>query len=174
MAIHQEVDNGFAKCGANAYTTLTGEKKLFRRFLLLSKQMDDVTCKRCLNTSNRISTKDLRNPYKVGQILHYSWGYDQTNCEFYQVTEVTKGTVTIRQIGTCTVDGSEGFMSDSRVPVPQGFLADEQPLKKRLVADQKWDAEQQKWIGTGEGYITMPHGCISLWDGNPQYCSWYA
>ncbi len=28
------------------------------------------------------------NPYKVGDILHHSWGYDQTNCDFYQVESI--------------------------------------------------------------------------------------
>jgi hypothetical protein len=50
-------------------------------------------------------------PYKVGDILHHSWGYDQTNCDFYQVVEAKKASVILKKIGAKTVPGSEGFMS---------------------------------------------------------------
>ena len=26
--------------------------------------------------------KNFVNPYKVGDILHHSWGWEQTNCDF--------------------------------------------------------------------------------------------
>ena len=34
-----------------------------------------------------------------GCLLHYSWGYDQTQCEFFIVTRRTKSTVWIQKIG---------------------------------------------------------------------------
>jgi hypothetical protein len=40
------------------------------------------------------------NPLKVGEILHSSWGYDQTNVEFYVVTKVSGKRVWIRQIAS--------------------------------------------------------------------------
>ncbi len=38
------------------------------------------------------------NPAKVGDILYTSWGYDQTNVEFYAVTKVSGKRVWIREI----------------------------------------------------------------------------
>ena len=42
---------------------------------------------------------------KAGDILNSSWGYDQTNVDFYQVTRVTPSgkTVYVQKVGTRTV-----------------------------------------------------------------------
>jgi len=41
----------------------------------------------------------FKNPAKVGDILYSSWGYDQTNVDFYQVTKVTKKMAYFVKIG---------------------------------------------------------------------------
>lgn len=38
------------------------------------------------------------NPFKVGDILYSSWGYDQTNIDFFQVVKATDKSVWIREI----------------------------------------------------------------------------
>lgn len=44
-------------------------------------------------------TSEAPNPAKVGDILVSSWGYDQTNIDWYEVVEVVgKNTVVIREI----------------------------------------------------------------------------
>lgn len=54
------------------------------------------------------------NPLKVGEILYTSWGYDQTNTEFYVVTSVSGRRVKVAQIAS---DGEDtGFMSHSIWP----------------------------------------------------------
>ena len=45
---------------------------------------------------------------KVGDILYSSWGYDQTNIDFYQVTAVGVHSVKIREIEQKVVGGSTG------------------------------------------------------------------
>jgi hypothetical protein len=48
---------------------------------------------------------ELRSPSVVevdpqpGDVYYTSWGYDQTNVEFFQVVKRTPGTVTVRRIG---------------------------------------------------------------------------
>lgn len=42
--------------------------------------------------------KDFRHAYKVGDILFSSWGYDQTNVEFYEIVSVTEKSVTFREV----------------------------------------------------------------------------
>lgn len=107
----------------------------------------------------------FRHSYKVGDVLHYSWGYEQTNCEFYQVTATTPGTITMREIGQRTAPGSEisHGMADSRLALKDHFLKDAPEITKRV-----------RYSESGPGYISMDHGCCSLWDGRPKYCSWYA
>ena len=38
------------------------------------------------------------NPYKAGDIVHTSWGWEQTNVDFYVVTRVTAARVWVREI----------------------------------------------------------------------------
>jgi len=64
------------------------------------------------------------NPAKVGDILVSSWGYDQTNVDFYAVTKVSGKRVWIREIAA---DYQEtGFMSGKTWPaMPIQFTGEE-------------------------------------------------
>ena len=57
-----------------------------------------------LEDSKRLEA--MREQLKVGSILHSSWGYDQTNCDFYEVVERKAKSVILRPIGGIRVDGS--------------------------------------------------------------------
>ncbi len=65
---------------------------------------------------------------KVGTIFRSSWGYDQTNIDFYEVTRVMKASVEIRKIAgqQTTGDGWTGKV----VPKPGEFIGE--PMTKRL------------------------------------------
>ena len=96
---------------------------------------------------------------KVGTLLHYSWGYDQTQCEYFQVVARTARTATIREIGSESVPGSDGFMSEYRRPVPDAFLDSSRPMRKKINV-----------FGVG-----MAHGCACPTSADAKhYCSWYA
>lgn len=45
------------------------------------------------------------NPYAVGSVWYTSWGYDQTNVEFYLVVRESKASVWVQQIGATVQDG---------------------------------------------------------------------
>jgi hypothetical protein len=124
----------------------------------------------------------FQNPYKVGDILHHSWGYDQTNCDFYQVIGVKPASVVLRKIGAKTVPGSEGFMSESLMPTKDAFIdhgtqaltkfdhdiTPESPtITKRVSFYVKED-------GSLRYFIPVPYGWCDLWEGKPEYSSWYA
>lgn len=95
---------------------------------------------------------------QVGTILHYSWGWEQTNAEFWQVIARKGSTVQIREIGHRTVAGSEGFMSCRVMPDRDKFIS-ETVLTKRI----------------GAYGITMKHGTASpCSDNSTHYSSWYA
>lgn len=64
------------------------------------------------------------NPLQVGTILYTSWGYDQTNVEFYAVTRVSGRRTWIRRIAADSE--STGFMQERCWPaVPVRFVGDE-------------------------------------------------
>lgn len=64
------------------------------------------------------------NPYKVGQLLYNSWGYDQTNYDFAQIVKVGKRSVTIRRINGKHIR-SVGWASDIVSPARDSFLSGE-------------------------------------------------
>lgn len=47
----------------------------------------------------------LCNPYSVGSVWYTSWGYDQTNVEYYIVVRETAASVWVEPIGATVRDG---------------------------------------------------------------------
>lgn len=121
--------------------------------------------------------KAFQNPYRIGDIFHHSWGYDQTQCDFYQVVGLTKATVTLRPIVAATVEGSEGFMSRSCVALKNHFCKAFSALSEHsgeITEITKKVMAFTKQTGEIDYYIPVPYGSCSKWDGRPQYNSWYA
>lgn len=48
--------------------------------------------------AKRIARESFVNPYKVGDVLYSSYGYDQTNINYYQVIRVTARSIEIREV----------------------------------------------------------------------------
>lgn len=124
--------------------------------------------------AKRKAARSLPNPFKVGDILHYSWGYDQTNCEFYQVIEVRERSVVIREIGHKPVEGSQGFMSQSVKPDKDRFLSprcDGDDQGKPLTKVVQWAT----WNEEPYAYLSMDYGSATLVnEDSKHYSSWYA
>ena len=87
---------------------------------------------------------------KVGDIFVDSWGYDQTNVDFYLVTKKLKASIKIVKIGSKVVATSIG--SEMVVPVPDAVIGEE---KTKIPQD---------------GYIkTSSYSLARLWDGKPMH-----
>jgi hypothetical protein len=74
--------------------------------------------------------EEAKKSWKVGQILYDSWGYEQTQCDFYQVTEVKGLKIKIRPICSKTVDGSQGHDCCRVVPVKDSFIEGKEEIIK--------------------------------------------
>lgn len=102
---------------------------------------------------------------KVGDMFCYSWGYDQTNVDFYQVVELKgKQTIIVREICGKQVEGSSGFMSCQMVAAKDTFKRDSKPMIKRIRSGYN-----------GKACFSMEFG--SAWlttETESHYCSWYA
>jgi hypothetical protein len=106
--------------------------------------------------------RDFITALKPGDILVTSWGYEQTNVDFYQVIEVTgKQTIVIREIqGTVTENGC--YMQGSVMPRPNEWARDSLLIKKRVQ------------VFGGNEYVSMTgYSSAHKWDGKPMFCSWY-
>jgi hypothetical protein len=117
-------------------------------------------------TRKRRKEANKGHTLKVGDVLSASWGYDQTNVNFFQVVEVpSKCYVVVRGIASLTVR-DEGPSTYVR-PVKDAFLADDRGGKaKRYKAgpnnsiswenyanayQTSWDAEHYE-TGWGWGH----------------------
>lgn len=111
--------------------------------------------------------KNMVNPFKVGDVLYDSWGYDQTNIDFYQVVAVGPKSVKIREIGQVMVKEA-GFMCEYVAPEVGAFIVDSPVQTKTL----------QMYVASSNGephvYVSGRHGSISKYDGRPKYQSHYA
>ena len=99
-------------------------------------------------------------PYKVGDVLHGSWGWEQTNCEFAQVVKILgKRKLVIQGISSKRVgDGYSHGMAENLVPLPGVFVGAELARVVDLYGGVNWNA----------------HCSMHAWDGSPKYNSWYA
>lgn len=70
----------------------------------------------------------------VGDIFKASWGYDQTNIDYFQIVEKNKSMVVIREIAAKR--RSTGDMTGVSTPDPNNFISE--PIKKRLNAYGKF------------------------------------
>jgi len=105
----------------------------------------------------RQKAAEMADLLTVGTILQGSWGYEQTNQDFYQVVErPTKFTAIIRRIGCRSVEQT-GPMAEYVVPERDSFVDDE-TLRKRI----------------GPYGISTEHCSLSpIEEGRRYYSSWY-
>jgi hypothetical protein len=98
---------------------------------------------------------------KPGDIFYNSWGYDQTNIDFYQVIKTTAKTITLRKIKSKSDDYNAYYMTGSKVAVKNAFCSDELIRKTPYLMDGVWR-------------VNFEYGAGEKWDGSPMNFSCYA
>lgn len=104
--------------------------------------------------------------FEEGDIIVNSWGYEQTNVEFYQVITVLKKKIQVHQIGSNVVPGSEYHDSCKVTPDKDGLLENKEPFLLSLRA-RVYNEETVIDICNPKSYYHF-----KKWGGNPQYKSW--
>lgn len=99
--------------------------------------------------------------YQVGDCLYTSWGYDQTNVDFYQVLEVKAKTILIREILANSSDNG-GPTGGRTAPRRFEFSERSKPITCRL-------NEYGNCCVNGKKYMQL-----SKWEGLSLRCSSYA
>lgn len=94
--------------------------------------------------------------FSVGDVVYNSWGYDQTNIDFYQVVELKAKSVVLRAVKQNSSDQPGGPYGGHTQPRRNEFCGE--PFQK-LVGERGW--------------ISFEHGAGSKWDGKPMYTSSY-
>jgi hypothetical protein len=108
---------------------------------------------------------------KVGDIIANSWGYEQTNVDWYRVTRTSEHFVWLMPIVADVTE--DGFMSGPSAPHVD--TSGEDPAKWGF-SDLKDGKETMHKASSGEygNSVHFEFGSGSKWDGRPMYCSWYA
>lgn len=70
------------------------------------------------------SEEDIAADPQPGDIYRTSWGYDQTNTEFFEVVRRTKATVTVRRIEARMGNRDHGEEAHRVYPVPGVYARD--------------------------------------------------
>ena len=113
---------------------------------------------------------------KVGDILCSSWGYDQTNIEFFKVVKVSEFSVWIQEIGKKVVEVT-GWAHQNVVPVDSAeyqvrnwdnekddwdnvntFITKTHPIQRKKIQD----------YGDGYGVSLNSFSSAWIWDGKPK------
>lgn len=93
--------------------------------------------------------KAFRHGYEVGDVLYSSWGYDQTNVDFYQVIATTAKTVTFREI-RAEYEGT-GYQSGRVKPRVDQFIESALPHTRVVSPGSKADDKGTVKFATHKG-----------------------
>lgn len=107
-------------------------------------------------------TPKVSKEYEVGAILSFSWGYEQTNYNFYCITKVENDWITLVEM-TKNVEW-RGDMHTSETPKeidPKGNI-----IRRKL----KRNRDNNRPIGLQ----IERYGWGALWDGEPEQATHYA
>lgn len=157
---------------AIAYSGARGKHDFYGTFTSV-QQRDEYISRYASGIEKRIvrkaeeaaQKKAFVHSYVVGDIVHASWGYDETHNDFWQVVEVKGASVVLRKVNTERTQDT-GYMSCCVKPIPGSFVSGESPITKRVMG---WEAGQK-------GYIRIEPGISASYSepGRTYHESWYA
>lgn len=137
--------------------TVERQRELREEKIVELKKNDDANSAQ--KAKRKADRDNAPNTWKVGDLLANSWGYDQTNVDFWQVVRVGKKCVWIRRINGRTVEATGG-MSSNVTPVKDAF-SERYPDEVRKIVQSK-------------DYLSADHGVLRrTTENSTHYCSWY-
>jgi hypothetical protein len=110
------------------------------------------------NTENRKKQQEQPSNLKVGDILYTSWGYDQTNVEFFQVVK-TIGKRTVELVRVACTSSSRSDYTDDLMPIKDSFITEGYRSEENGTYRVK--------NGNTVSFNSYKNGW--LWDGKPKY-----
>lgn len=133
---------------------------------LLNKWIDEADTRLINHKQTLEERKEKRKPtsekmetIQVGDIYYTSWGWEQTNIDYYQVIAKNNSRVTLRQIGYEMIE-QDSWASGKVVPVKDKFVGE--PFNKIA------NFELGKPMFNISSFETA-----WLWDGKAKGCSWW-
>ena len=94
-----------------------------QRKAAIQKFWESLTARAERRAAQAKATSEWVNPLTVGQILYTSWGYDQTNVDYYVITRASGKRVWVREIaGRYVETGPMALAGKSEPELPVRFL----------------------------------------------------
>lgn len=128
----------------------------FRTEEALKKQIEE-TLRQEMDAADRKAKRQAEkkaanasHDVKPGDVFRASWGYDQTNIDYYQVVSVSGQMATVRAIGCMSEE--TGFMSGESVPAQDHFIGE--PFRVKI---QKWDIKSEPYFKVYSFCQCVPH-----------------
>lgn len=142
------------------YKFASVEKQIEHVQKLMEAEVRELEAKKALAEKK----KAAKCPFKVGDLLYGTWGYDQTNVEAYQVVGLKgKSSVVLKAVCQEIVKGSQGYDCCNVKPVKDSFLSGKEIVKRATTYNG------ENWT------VKMHYSChLRLWEGQEIYKSWYA
>lgn len=128
------------------------------------RKAEDQAAKALVRKQIKEKASDL---VKVGDIFYSSWGYEQTNIDFYQIVDVNGVYAVLAEL--CQErETPEGYASDSGtcIPIPGKYL-DRKQLRKKIQAYKRDDGS------FCVSFKIESYAYAHKWDGKPLYWSAY-
>ncbi len=105
--------------------------------------------------------KEPQHNIKVGDIFYHSWGYEQTNIDYYQVVKTTKKTISLTRIKGEAEECNNSGMTGTVIALKDKFVDDEVIRKTPYLLDSNW-------------YVKFDYGIGKKWEGEAMRFSSYA
>lgn len=87
----------------------------------------------------------------VGSIFYRTWGYEQTNADFYEVVgKVTRTHAEVREIAQDVTEHSPGAMAGYAIPRKGEYTSDTKKIGLRRICPQQWTEGKKvsvSWYG---------------------------
>lgn len=105
----------------------------------------------------------VNQPHTIskGTIIFNSWGYDQTNIDYYQVISTTDHFVMLQELKSVDWPDGPGTMTGKKSPI---YGSAHGPIVKHKV----------KPAYDGGVYIKFQYGIGKVWDGKSKHYTCYA
>jgi len=130
-----------------------------------TKEVASLKLEEAKKASAREEKKNMVNPFSLGEIFYDSWGYGQTNIDWYQVTKVNPKSVIVRRL-EADVKSKSMDLHGSTTPIRDSFKGTREILKKVNVASWEEKGSEDRF------YLKSEYGWMSKWNGEPKGSSW--
>lgn len=116
--------------------------------------------------------------FNVGDILYSSWGYEQTNLNFFKVIKATEKSIRIVEVSMkkANEEGVSGmsryiaFDTKTAEPLERSiFIEDQEKGDLKRVGSYEYQGKKTYYVNVGRGRYGLYH-----YNGKKLYESWYA